>query len=43
MRIVVIWFIENFWFPILVAILGSLAKKHTWAAKAHVAVKKLPM
>ena len=43
MRKVVFWVIKNFWFPILVAILGSLAKKHTWAAKAHIAVKKLPM
>lgn len=41
MRKVVLWIIRNFWFPILVAILGSLAKKHPWAAKAHVALKKV--
>jgi hypothetical protein len=41
MRKVVFWIIKNFWFPILVAILGSLAKKHTWAAKAHGALKKV--
>ena len=41
MKNVVFWIVKKFWFPILVAILGSLAKKHTWAAKAHVALKKV--
>ena len=41
MRNVVFWIVKKFWFPILVAILGFLAKKHTWAAKAHVALKKV--
>ena len=41
MRKVVFCILKNFWLPILVAILGSLAKKHPWAAKAHVALKKV--
>lgn len=41
MRKVVFWILKNFWLPILVAILGSLAKKHPWAAKAHGALKKV--
>jgi hypothetical protein len=41
MRKVVFWILKNFWLPILVAILGSLAKRHTWAAKAHTVLKKV--
>jgi hypothetical protein len=36
-----VWVLKNFWFPILVAILGLLASKYPWAKKLSDVLKKL--
>lgn len=40
MRKFLVWLIKNFWFPILLLILGLLARKYPWAQKAHTELKK---
>lgn len=40
MKKFLIWVIKNFWFPILLLILGLLAKKYPWAGEVHTKLKK---
>ena len=37
---IVIWVLKRFWFPILIAILGSIADKSPALKKIHTALKK---
>jgi hypothetical protein len=36
-----LWVMKNFWFPILVAILGLFSSKYPWAQKIHTALKNV--
>ncbi|MFM6963422.1 MAG: hypothetical protein ACKOWJ_04050 [Micrococcales bacterium] len=33
------WIFKRFWFPILLFVLGRLARKYEWAAKTHSTIK----
>jgi len=37
---IVMWVLKRFWFPILIAILGSLADRSPALKKIHTALKK---
>ncbi len=37
---IVMWVLKRFWFPILIAILGSIADKSPTLKKIHTALKK---
>ncbi len=40
MKKLVVWVFKNFWFPLLLLILGLLARKYPWAEKVHTELKK---
>jgi len=37
---IVIWVLKRFWFPILIAIIGSMADKSPTLKKIHTTLKK---
>lgn len=37
---VIVWILKRFWFPILIAILGTFAEKSPVIKKIHNAIKK---